>query len=239
MQVKMNKISIDYQVLYNAFFKFQKKPKLLGHNNCYYEGKEFEVLGTTRKPGNLSPALKLALGMPANGTSPPPWLINMQRYGPPPAYTKLKIPGLNSPIPPGASLYGNVFGRSGFDDDEKNISKSRWGEILDDDDDDDEEEDNVEEAFATQIPSTGTDTSDGISSVMTGIETPMSGFDGTVFYVYYKNLYQKFVPNEKKKKKKKKKKINSNKINSNKIVDYEKIFLHNTYICQFAKENYV
>lgn len=30
---------------------------------------------------------------------PPPWLIAMQRYGPPPSYPNLKIPGLNSPIP--------------------------------------------------------------------------------------------------------------------------------------------
>ncbi|KAK8935691.1 hypothetical protein KSP39_PZI005674 [Platanthera zijinensis] len=36
--------------------------------------------------------------------SPPPWLINMQRYGPPPSYPQLKIPGLNAPIPPGASF---------------------------------------------------------------------------------------------------------------------------------------
>ena len=30
---------------------------------------------------------------------PPPWLIAMQRYGPPPSYPNLKIPGLNAPIP--------------------------------------------------------------------------------------------------------------------------------------------
>ena len=30
---------------------------------------------------------------------PPPWLIAMQRYGPPPSYPNLKVPGLNSPIP--------------------------------------------------------------------------------------------------------------------------------------------
>lgn len=35
---------------------------------------------------------------------PPPWLLNMQRYGPPPAYPNLKIPGLNAPIPEGASF---------------------------------------------------------------------------------------------------------------------------------------
>lgn len=80
-----------------------------------------------RKPGNVSQNLQEALGMiPGH---PPPWLINMQRYGPPPSYPDLKIPGLNSPIPPGGQfgyhpggwgkppvdehgnpLYGNVFG---------------------------------------------------------------------------------------------------------------------------------
>lgn len=28
----------------------------------------------------------------------------LQRYGPPPSYPQLKIPGLNAPIPPGASF---------------------------------------------------------------------------------------------------------------------------------------
>lgn len=83
------------------------------------------------KPGTLSHELKEALGMPDN--APPPWLINMQvsclnlicgvtflyrsyiplylsvwfydqRYGPPPSYPHLKIPGLNAPIPYGASF---------------------------------------------------------------------------------------------------------------------------------------
>lgn len=63
---------------------------------------------------------------------PPPWLIAMQRYGPPPSYPNLKIPGLNAPIPDGSSfgyhaggwgkppvdefgrpLYGDVFGLTG------------------------------------------------------------------------------------------------------------------------------
>ena len=34
--------------------------------------------------------------------APPPWLVNMQRYGPPPSYPGLRIPGLNSPLPPGS-----------------------------------------------------------------------------------------------------------------------------------------
>ena len=37
----------------------------------------------------MSEALQAALGMaPA---APPPWLINMQRYGPPPSYPDLKV----------------------------------------------------------------------------------------------------------------------------------------------------
>lgn len=58
------------------------------------------------------------------------------RYGPPPSYPNLKIPGLNAPIPEGTSfgyhaggwgkppvdekgkpLYGDVFGTSGLDGD--------------------------------------------------------------------------------------------------------------------------
>jgi splicing factor 3B subunit 2 len=40
---KMGKIDIDYQVLHDAFFKFQTKPKMSIHGDLYYEGKEFEV----------------------------------------------------------------------------------------------------------------------------------------------------------------------------------------------------
>jgi splicing factor 3B subunit 2 len=43
MQPKMGKIDIDYQVLHDAFFKFQTKPKLTEHGDLYFEGKEFEV----------------------------------------------------------------------------------------------------------------------------------------------------------------------------------------------------
>uniref|UniRef100_A0A803LPT9 PSP proline-rich domain-containing protein n=1 Tax=Chenopodium quinoa TaxID=63459 RepID=A0A803LPT9_CHEQI len=127
MQPKMGKMDIDYQVLHDAFFKYQTKPKLTSYGDLYYEGKEFEVKLREMKPGTLSKELKEALGMPEG--APPPWLINMQRYGPPPSYPHLKIPGLNAPIPPGASfgyhpggwgkppvdeygrpLYGDVFG---------------------------------------------------------------------------------------------------------------------------------
>merc|ERR1712224_312036 len=51
--------------------------------------------------------LKGALGMGSSGRIPPPWLINMQRFGPPPSYPGLKLPGLNAEIPAGCRLgYG-------------------------------------------------------------------------------------------------------------------------------------
>lgn len=40
---KMGKIDIDYQVLHDAFFKYQTKPKMTIHGDLYYEGREFEV----------------------------------------------------------------------------------------------------------------------------------------------------------------------------------------------------
>ncbi|KAJ3278847.1 hypothetical protein HK104_001975, partial [Borealophlyctis nickersoniae] len=126
-QPKMGKLDIDYQKLHDAFFRWQSKPKLSIHGDLYYEGKEFETKLKARKPGQLSEELKMALNIPP--LAPPPWLINMQRYGPPPSYPQLKIAGLNAPIPEGAQwgyhpggwgkppvdeynrpLYGDVFG---------------------------------------------------------------------------------------------------------------------------------
>lgn len=93
MQPKMGKIDIDYQVLHDAFFKNQSKNKMSQFGDIYYEGKEYEILKNDFRPGRLSPALRLALGISEN--QPPPWLYNMQKFGPPPAYPALKIPGVN------------------------------------------------------------------------------------------------------------------------------------------------
>ena len=93
----MGKIDIDYQVLHDAFFKNQKKPKTTAHGDVYYEGKEYEIRMKDFKPGHLSPALRNALGIQEG--MPPPWLYTMQKYGPPPAYPNLKIPGVNIPMP--------------------------------------------------------------------------------------------------------------------------------------------
>jgi hypothetical protein len=128
----MGKIDIDYQKLHDAFFKYQTKPKMsefgelwvlwpacaapsapfsahasrLPHR--YYEGKEYETKLKEKRPGDLSDELKEALSIPP--LAPPPWLISMQRYGPPPSYPNLRIPGLNAPIPEGwVSLRHLVF----------------------------------------------------------------------------------------------------------------------------------
>jgi splicing factor 3B subunit 2 len=98
---------VDYKVLYDAFFKHQTKPtNLTKFGDTYYEGKELEV-STQIQPGRpLSKALRAALGMTSE-TSPPPWLWNFQRYGPPPSYyPHLKIPGLNAPLPTPECQYG-------------------------------------------------------------------------------------------------------------------------------------
>ncbi|CAJ2648658.1 unnamed protein product [Trifolium pratense] len=194
MQPKMGKMDIDYQVLHDAFFKYQTKPKLTSLGELYHEGKEFEVKLREMKPGMLSHELKEALGMPEG--APPPWLINMQRYGPPPSYPHLKIPGLNAPIPPGASfgyhpggwgkppvdeygrpLYGDVFGVQQQDQpnyEEEPVDKTKhWGDLEEeeeeeeDDDEDEEEEEIDEEEIEAGIQSV-----DSLSSTPTGVETP-------------------------------------------------------------------
>ena len=101
VQPKMGKLDIDYQKLYDAFFRFQEKPDLTRFGEVYYEGKEAEVDYQHFRPGDFSEMTKEALGMPP--AAPPPWLINQQRFGPPPSYPTIKIPGLNAPPPPGGS----------------------------------------------------------------------------------------------------------------------------------------
>jgi len=200
---KMGKIDIDYQKLHDAFFRYQTKPKMTFHGDLYYEGKEFETRLKEKKPGNLSDDLRTALGMPIGDTAekiPPPWLIAMQRYGPPPSYPNLKIQGLNAPIPDNCSfgyhaggwgkppvdelgrpLYGDVFGTQGADiaeqqeDDE--IDRTQWGALeSESEESSSEEEDESEEepdasGFVTPAES-GMITPSGISSVPSGMETP-------------------------------------------------------------------
>ena len=101
MHPKMGRMSIDYERLHDAFFLHQTKPPLTKHGEVYYEGKELEGRLKDKRPGYLSEEVRAALGM-ASLTSPPPWIFAMQKYGPPPSYPHLRIPGLNAPIPEGA-----------------------------------------------------------------------------------------------------------------------------------------
>ncbi|RKP20412.1 DUF382-domain-containing protein [Rozella allomycis CSF55] len=166
---KMGKLDIDYQKLHDAFFKYQTKPEnLTAMGDLYYEGKEYELKFKNKRPGDLSDELKNALNMPPN--APPPWLINMQRYGPPPTYPFLKIPGLNAPIPPGCQwgfhpggwgkppvddynrpLYGDVFGVVNIPRDQALPYHERkfWGEmqqiVYEYEEEEDEEEQEEEE----------------------------------------------------------------------------------------------
>lgn len=94
MNPKLGKIDIDYEVLHDAFFVHQKKPHMTIHGDIYFEGKEDEVKMRSYKPGKISEDLRRALGIGENVN--PPWLVTMQRFGPPPSYPHLKIPGLNS-----------------------------------------------------------------------------------------------------------------------------------------------
>ncbi|XP_019711553.1 splicing factor 3B subunit 2 isoform X1 [Hippocampus comes] len=178
---KMGKIDIDYQKLHDAFFKWQIKPKLTIHGDLYYEGKEFETRLKEKKPGDLSEELRIALGMPVGPNShkvPPPWLIAMQRYGPPPSYPNLKIPGLNSPIPEnctfgyhaggwgkppvdemGKPLYGDVFGTNSADfqakAEEEEVDRTPWGELEPSDEESSEEEEEEEESDEEKPDETG------------------------------------------------------------------------------------
>ncbi|KXJ79495.1 hypothetical protein RP20_CCG000616 [Aedes albopictus] len=163
---KMGKIDIDYQKLHDAFFKWQTKPRMTIHGDLYYEGKEFETRLKEKKPGDLSEELRVALGMPIGPAChkiPPPWLIAQQRYGPPPSYPNLRIPGLNAPIPEGCSfgyhaggwgkppvdengkpLYGDVFGMSASENEnglgEEEVDRTQWGELESESEESSEEE---------------------------------------------------------------------------------------------------
>jgi splicing factor 3B subunit 2 len=106
----MGAVDIDYRTLYESFFKHQTKPdNLTAFGDLYYEGKELETRSNIKPGGPLSQTLREALGMTME-SSPPPWLINMQRYGPPPSYPNVKIPGLNAPLPNDQCQYGYHIG---------------------------------------------------------------------------------------------------------------------------------
>ena len=194
VQPKMGKLDIDYQKLYEAFFRFQTKPELTRYGEVYYEGKEYETNLKHLRPGELSEELKEALNIPPG--APPPWLINQQRFGPPPSYPALKIPGLNAPPPPGGAwgfhpggygkppvdeynrpLYGgDIFGvlqpQQNTQPGEP-VEKTLWGELQEPEEESEEEEsdeeeeegDNEDVGAGLQTPS-GLETPGGMASTV-------------------------------------------------------------------------
>ncbi|KAI8084664.1 uncharacterized protein BX664DRAFT_337516 [Halteromyces radiatus] len=192
---KMGKLDVDYQKLHDAFFRFQTKPHFAVHGEMYYEGKENETKVQEKNPGQLSEELKQALNMPP--LAPPPWLINMQRYGPPPNYPTLKVPGLNAPIPDGAQwgyhpggwgrppvdelnrpLYGDVFGvteeNKGPQMPIEPVDRTLFGQLesdeeLEESEEEEEEEETKEEEekLTDETLKEGLVTPSGIASVST------------------------------------------------------------------------
>jgi splicing factor 3B subunit 2 len=190
VQGKLGKLDIDYSKLYDAFFRRQTKPELTRFGEVYYEGKEFETNLVNLKPGELSEELKEALSM-APG-HPPPWLINMQRFGPPPSYPNMRIPGVNAPIPPGAAwgfqpgqwgkpplddagkplFGGDVYGTSVLEEQQQPthvgepVERGTWGGLRAEGESEDEESDEEEEEDE--------DEEEGDEADGTGIQTSMT-----------------------------------------------------------------
>ncbi|KIP08861.1 hypothetical protein PHLGIDRAFT_87530 [Phlebiopsis gigantea 11061_1 CR5-6] len=200
VQPKMGKMDIDYQKLHDAFFKYMTKPNVTGFGEMYYEGKEFETQLKHKRPGDLSPELVEALSIPP--LAPPPWLISMQRFGPPPSYPTLRIPGLNAPIPEGAQwgfhpggwgkppldeynrpLYGDVFGvlpkTNDADLGGEPVDRSPWGELEpeEEEESESEEESEEEEDIAEPAPADGLQTPSGLEtpSGMTSVVSTVAG----------------------------------------------------------------
>ncbi|SOV19644.1 splicing factor 3B subunit 2, putative [Plasmodium gaboni] len=166
---KLHTMDIDYQTLHDAFFKYATKPKLVKFAEVYYEGKEYELKKKKFRPGIISEKLRIALNIEPN--EPLPWLINMQKYGLPPSFPYLKIPGLNVSSPndhtsdmakniiskdenideSGNIIYGNFISQHVTDsNNNKYADDFLWGEMddkyEDEDDAQEEQEENDEEA---------------------------------------------------------------------------------------------
>jgi splicing factor 3B subunit 2 len=204
MAPKMGKLDIDYQILHDAFFRHQTKPNLTGHGDLYYEGKEYESTMKHARPGSLSSELQEALDM--HPGTPPPWLVSMQRYGPPPSYPSLRIPGLNAPIPLGAHygyhpggwgkppvdeygnpIYGDVFNQGGtgggingggIDKDEefKPQAVSHWGALEEESEEESEEEESEDDDESAEDEEEG----DEAAAFADGTASTISGIASTI-----------------------------------------------------------
>lgn len=100
VQPKAGQLDIDYNKLYDAFFKYQQKPPLLKFGELYTETTNTDDIIlkdqiSRIKIGSLSNKLKIALGMIDENNNIKnklsPWFYRMQQLGPPPSYPYMKI----------------------------------------------------------------------------------------------------------------------------------------------------
>ncbi|TID27147.1 hypothetical protein CANINC_002756 [Pichia inconspicua] len=133
VQPKSGQLDIDYDKLYDAFFKYQKKPFLLKFGRLFNENSniddiKFKEKLSQVKIGTLSRNLKLALGLiDENGTvlnKLPPWYTKFEELGPPPSYPHMKI------LPTGQIIVNSVQGRR--------KTQKHWGVLINDVDVDEE-----------------------------------------------------------------------------------------------------
>ncbi|KAI8872649.1 DUF382-domain-containing protein [Ramicandelaber brevisporus] len=169
---KLGRMNLDYEKLRAAFYKHQRPPEeLLKPGDLYYEGRELDTRLKWRRqfcPGvRLSAELNEALGLTSaanegellgqQGLVSVPWLFAMQRIGndarPPPAYPEMLVPGVNAPVPEGASL-GSFAGSWGHPPDSireryampakatasSEMQPTLWGAMVDDLEESEDEE---------------------------------------------------------------------------------------------------
>lgn len=146
VQPKSGQLDMDFNKLYDAFFKNQKKPKLLKFGELYYEGLEdhkdinintninsnsnSNLNSNLFRVGIISKELRKALGI--NDTDLPPWVKKLSILGPPPSYP-----------------YMNLSEGTLIDENEKNlihnigkpVENVQWGKIESDEEEDDDEDD--------------------------------------------------------------------------------------------------
>lgn len=144
---KLGTLDLDFGKVRDAFFKHQTKPRLYRYGEVYYEGKENNRVDWSQyRPGeeSMTQELRNALGIAAG--APPPWIIQMQKFGPPPSYPGLRIRGVNAPAPAGAPLgyKPGEWGRPPRVEDIKEIvsaptSTQLWGELISDEESSEEE----------------------------------------------------------------------------------------------------
>lgn len=143
IQPKVGQLDIDYNKLYDAFFKYQKKPMMLKFGELYTETTNnddliFKDKVSKMKVGRLSKRLRVALGMITEDgkiiSKLPPWYNKLKQYGPPPSYPYMNI-DTNGKITIKNTNEVNIG---------PPVVSKHWGTVINDLDESDEEGGNEE-----------------------------------------------------------------------------------------------